>query len=127
MGLREGKDVHALSIDPISANKYPPEGEPWGKNGLTGWGRQMLGCAEPRGLFLAFPGRKVPISQPLTQFRTTVQVEFEHGVVQVGLDCFRRDAQSDGDLLITIPQTSQGRDILLARRKEFPMLQDGKV
>ena len=42
MGLREGKDVHALSIDLIETDKNPPAGEPWGRNGLIGWGRQML-------------------------------------------------------------------------------------
>lgn len=55
-------------------------------------GGQGRGLAEPDGLSLPFPNREVPGSQQQTQLGTAVQVNFDRGIMQVGLDSFRGDA-----------------------------------
>jgi hypothetical protein len=68
MGLGDGKDVHARSIDPNRTNKNPPAGDIWGRNRLTRWGRQKMGPSWSGNLSLVFPGGEIPGSQPQAQF-----------------------------------------------------------
>jgi len=87
-------------------------------NGCAG----RFGVAHGRLRSGSLPFAEVPLPQCHAQFRPVVQVELDQCVVQVGLDCFGRNAQPDSDLGVGIAQADQASHLLFAPGKGLPVL-----